>query len=146
MHICLVILYLLNSGSYIMFLYVLSFVLRLRFQHKNDVRFVFTSSCLSCLLYVICDYLRILVSNTYCVVFLFCFTSSCVRYCPFVIASSVYSNAYWTNIEQHYTHVLTTSYWQTYYIAYYYNAYYTEQQPPDKTKYIFNFKFNKIWL
>jgi hypothetical protein len=105
------------------------------FRIKNDVRFVFTSSCLwegSCLIYVICDYLRILVSNTYCVMFLFCFTSSCVPYCPFVIAPSVFSNAYWTNIEQHYAHVFTTSYRQKYCIAYYYNAYYTEQQPTPK--------------
>jgi hypothetical protein len=115
------------------------------FRIKNDVRFVFTSSCLwegSCLIYVICDYLRILVSNTYCVVFLFCFTSSCVPYCPFVIAPSVFSNAYWTNIEQHYAHVFTTSYRQKYCIAYYYNAYYTEQQPTAKTKCIFDFKLN----
>jgi hypothetical protein len=145
LHICLVILYLLNRGSYIMCLYVLSFVLWLQFRIKNDVRFVFTSSCLwegSCLIYVICDYLRILVSNTYCVVFLFCFTSSCVPYCPFVIAPSVFSNAYWTNIEQHYAHVFTTSYRQKYCIAYYYNAYYTEQQPTAKTKCIFDFKLN----
>ena len=31
----------------------------------------------SCLIYVICVCLRIVVSNTYCVVFLFCFSSSC---------------------------------------------------------------------
>ena len=43
------------------------------------VQFVFTSSCLyegSRLIYVICVCLRIVVSNTYCVVFLFCFSSS----------------------------------------------------------------------
>jgi hypothetical protein len=37
---------------------------------KNDVRFVFISSCLwegSCLIYVICVCFRIVVSNTYCV-------------------------------------------------------------------------------
>ena len=42
---------------------------------------LFTSSCLwegSCLIYVICDCLRIVVSNTYCGVFLFCLSSSCV--------------------------------------------------------------------
>jgi hypothetical protein len=33
-----------------------------------------------CLIYVICVSLRIVVSNTYCVVFLFCFSSSCVLY------------------------------------------------------------------
>ena len=55
----------------------------LRFPHKNEVRFVSTSSCLydaSCLIYVICVHLRIVVSNAYCVVFLFCFSSSCVPY------------------------------------------------------------------
>ena len=66
-------------------LYVLSSVLPcpLRFPNKNDVRFVFTSSCLqesSCFIYVICVCLCIVMSNTYCVVFLFCFSSSCVHY------------------------------------------------------------------
>jgi hypothetical protein len=45
--------------------------------------FVFTSSCLqegACLIYVICVCFRIVVSNTYCVVFSFCFSSSCVPY------------------------------------------------------------------
>jgi hypothetical protein len=49
--------------------------------------------------YVICVCLRIVVSNTYCVVFLFCLSSSCVPYpmlpvsiyCPFLIAPSVFS-------------------------------------------------------
>jgi len=65
----------------------------LRFPHKNDVQFVFTSSCL---IYVICVCLGIVASNTYCVVFLFCFSSSFVHYvssfsgvsiidCPFSI-------------------------------------------------------------
>ena len=52
--------------------------------------------------YVICVCLRIVVSNTYCVVFLFCLSSSCVPYpmlpvsiyCPFLIAPSVFSNVY----------------------------------------------------
>ena len=51
------------------------------FPHKHDVRSVFTSSCLEeglCLAYVVCVCFRIVVSNTYCVVFLFCFCSSCV--------------------------------------------------------------------
>ena len=59
-----------------------------RWRHKNDVRFVFTSSCLlqgSWISYVICVCLRILLSTTYCVVFLFCFSSSCV---PYVASSS----------------------------------------------------------
>jgi len=33
-----------------------------------------------CLIYVICVCWRMVVSNTYCVVFLFCFSSSCVPY------------------------------------------------------------------
>ena len=52
----------------------------------------FTSSCLkdgSCLIYVMCACLRIVVSNTYCVVALFDFSSSCVPYvsldCPFLM-------------------------------------------------------------
>ena len=62
----------------IMCLYVLSSVLwcPLRFPYKNDVRFVFTSSCL----YVICVCLHRVVSNTCCVVFLFCLSSSYVPY------------------------------------------------------------------
>jgi hypothetical protein len=34
----------------------------------------------SCLIYVICVCLCILMSNTYCAVFLFCLSSSCVLY------------------------------------------------------------------
>ena len=48
---------------------------------KHDVRFVFTASCLqegSHLINVICVCLCVVVSNTYCVVFLFCFSSYCV--------------------------------------------------------------------
>jgi len=54
----------------------------------------------SCLIYVICVCLRIVVSNTYCVVFLFCFSSSCVPYiasfldCLFLITPSVFSNVF----------------------------------------------------
>ena len=53
-----------------------------RFPHRKDARFVITSICLwedSCLIYVICVFLCILVSGTYCVVFL-CFVRlmSCV--------------------------------------------------------------------
>ena len=51
----------------------------LQFPHKNDVRFVFTSSCLyegSCFITVICVCLRILVSNTYCVIFFVAFVDS----------------------------------------------------------------------
>ena len=68
-------------------LYVLNVCCGVRngFPHKNDVRFVFTYSCVqegSCLIYVICVWLRIVVSNTYCVVFVSCFSSSCVPYVP----------------------------------------------------------------
>ena len=41
----------------------------LQFPHKNDIRFVVTSSCLqkdSCLIYAFCVSLRIAVSNAYC--------------------------------------------------------------------------------
>jgi len=50
-----------------------------------DVRFAFTSSFLydgSCLIYDMYVCLRKVVSNTYCVVFLFCLSSSCVQWCP----------------------------------------------------------------
>ena len=72
-------------------------------SNKNDVRFVFTSSCLqerSCLTYVLCVCLHSVVSNTYCVVFLFCFSSSCVPYVasfsrfPILIVPSLFSNVY----------------------------------------------------
>jgi len=33
-----------------------------------------------CLIYIICVCLHIVVSSTYCVMFLFCFSSSCVPY------------------------------------------------------------------
>ena len=45
-----------------------------------------------------CVCLLVVVSNTLCVVFLFCFSSSCVPYvaisldCPFLIALSVFSS------------------------------------------------------
>jgi hypothetical protein len=47
-------------------------------SHKNDGWFVFISSCLyggSCLIYVSCVCMHIVLLNTYCVVFLFCFFS-----------------------------------------------------------------------
>jgi len=49
---------------------------------------------------VICFCLRMVVSNTYCVVFLLCLSKSCVPYvasfsdCPFLITPSVFSNVY----------------------------------------------------
>ena len=56
----------------------------------------------SCLIYVICVCLRIVMSNTYCVVFLFCFSSSCVPYVvnvsglSIIDCPSVFSNVYST--------------------------------------------------
>ena len=77
-------------------------------MNKNDVLVVFTSSCLyegSCLIYVICVCYRIVMSNTYCVVFLFC----CLRLVypmlsvsldfPFLIAPSVFSNLYYLPLD-----------------------------------------------
>jgi len=68
-------------------LYVLSSVLwwPLRFPHNNDVRFVFTFSCLlegECLIYVICVCLPIVVSNShivlcFCLVFFVLYTLCC---------------------------------------------------------------------
>jgi len=48
-------------------------------SEKKDVLFVFTSSC-SCLICIVCFCLRIVVSNTYCVVFFFRFSWFCVRF------------------------------------------------------------------
>ena len=83
-------------------LYVLSPVLSCptRYPHKNNVRFVFTCSC--CLIYLICVCLCIVVSNTYCV----CFVSLHLVYpmlpvslnCPFLIATSVFSNFYFHSL------------------------------------------------
>ena len=74
----------------IMCLYALSFVLwcPLRFPHKNEFWFVFTSSCVVCrrahilfiYYYFICVCLHVVVSNTYCAVCLLWFSSSCVPY------------------------------------------------------------------
>ena len=80
----------------IMCLYVPSSVrwYPLGFPHKNDFQFVFAWSCLqndSCHIYVICFCLRTVVSNTYCVVFLLCLSSSCV---PYVASSSGLSIIY----------------------------------------------------
>ena len=79
---------------------------RYDFRIKMMFRSYFTSSCLyeaAYLIYVICVCLRVVVSNTYCVVFLSCFSSSCVHYicmlpvsldCPCLIVPSVFSNVY----------------------------------------------------
>ena len=88
---------------------------RIYVPHKNDVRFLFISSCLyegSCHIYVICVCLGIVVSNTYCIVFLLWFIFVlCILYCQFLwnvnfwlhfrhslmsifVAPSVFSNDY----------------------------------------------------
>ena len=75
----------------------------LRFPHSNDV----TSRCLkefSCLIYVICVNLCIVVYKTYCVVFLFCLYSYRVPYVaifsgPFLIILSVSSNVYLSTFD-----------------------------------------------
>lgn len=69
----------------IMFHYILSSILwrPLRFPHRNDVWFALTSRCSYnglWLIYVINVCLRLVVSNTYCVVLLFCFSSYCIPY------------------------------------------------------------------
>ena len=71
----------------------------LLFPHKNDVRFVFTSSCLqedACLFYVISVCLRIVVPNTYCVCFRRVYPMLLVSLdCPFLIAAPlVFSKDY----------------------------------------------------
>ena len=80
--------------SHIMCLYVLSSVMwcPLLLLHRNDIRFVFTSSCLwegSCLINVVCACLRIVVSNLtqhILCLFLFCFSSSCFAwYCSIIL-------------------------------------------------------------
>jgi hypothetical protein len=77
----------------------------LQFPHKNDIRFVVTSSCLqkdSCLIYAFCVSLRIACPThivLYCALFIFI---SCLVYpmlpfsldCPFLIAPSVFCNVY----------------------------------------------------
>ena len=88
-----------NLPTYLMFLFFTSIKDKvqsdvlvqcpLRFPHNNDVLVVFISNCLqqsSCLIYVICVCLHIVVSNTQYVVFLFCLSSSCV---PYVASFSV---------------------------------------------------------
>ena len=95
-----------NNLCLIMCLHVLSSVLGclLRFPHRRDVRFVFTSSSLQeglYLIYAICVCLCIVVSNRYCVVF---FLFVCLRLVypmlpdsldgPFLIGPSIFSNIY----------------------------------------------------
>jgi hypothetical protein len=70
----------------------------------KDVRFVLSIRLfvggLSCLIYVICVCLRVVVSNTYCVGFCFFFLHLVYPMmtvsldCPFLIAPSVFSNFY----------------------------------------------------
>ena len=56
-------------------------VMSVKILHKSDVRSqLFVGVPLDCLIYFICICLRILVSNTYCVVFLICFSTSCCQF------------------------------------------------------------------
>jgi hypothetical protein len=72
-------------------------------SHANDIQFVFVSCCLyecACLAYVICVCLRMVVSNTYCAVFLFDFLRLVYPLLlvsldyHFLIATSVFSSVY----------------------------------------------------
>ena len=66
--------------------------------------FIHKSVCYrySCLIYVICICLRVLVSNTYCVVFFFVSRVYPILPvslgCPFLIAPSVFSDVYYQTI------------------------------------------------
>ena len=103
-----------NILSYQMSLRVLwCVVIPLRFPQKHDVRFVFTYRCVydgSCLIYVTCVCLRIVVSNTYCVeffaLFIFVLCLMCPMLpvsldCPFLIVPLVSSNVYLSMIKLH---------------------------------------------
>ena len=62
-------------------------VMSVTISHKHDVWFVFTSCSLwegSCLIYVSFVYLRIVVSKTYCVVFLLFFVILCTTFIKIV--------------------------------------------------------------
>jgi hypothetical protein len=72
--------------------------------YKNDVRFVFTSSCLregSCLINIVCVYLCMVVPTH--IVLCFCFVFHRLEYpmlpvsldCPFLIDPSEFSNVYY---------------------------------------------------
>jgi hypothetical protein len=68
-------------------------------HHRNEIfRCGIIIFLCGLMIYVICVCLRVVVSNTYCVVFLFCFSSSCVPYIAsfsglsILIAPSVFSN------------------------------------------------------
>ena len=77
------------------------FVLRcsLRFQHKNDVWFVFTSSCLLKGLFFYLHCLCLLAHSG--VQSILCFVLLCLHLCfqcPFLIAPSVFSKVYFLSI------------------------------------------------
>ena len=96
------------SFCLVSFCVVVLLVFTLRFPHKNDVLFVLSSSCLyegSCLIYLICVCSRIVVSNSYCAVFLVCFIFVLrilllvsLDY-PILIAPSVFSNFIYTYLS-----------------------------------------------
>ena len=66
----------------------------LRYTHKYDIRFVFTSSCLlkgSCLIYVIC------VCSVYSIFCFVCLVLPVSLDCSILIAPSVFANVYLSN-------------------------------------------------
>ena len=85
-----------------MCLSVLSVVLwgPLRFPRGRDVRFVFVSSGLcegSCLVFIVCVCLRVVVSNTYCVAFFFVLCTVCWQFLwifHLLFAPSVFSEVF----------------------------------------------------
>jgi hypothetical protein len=70
----------------------------------------------SCFIYVICGWLRIVVSNTYFAVFLYCFSSSCVPYAAsfsalfILFALSVFSNVYSQRFDTHVQQIMKQEY------------------------------------
>ena len=85
----------------------------LRFPHKNDEWFVFISSCLyggSCPIYVSCVCRHIVLSNTYCVVFLlFClrFVSRVPNVASFSCLSIFEKKTYMCSLKE--INILSTS-------------------------------------
>jgi hypothetical protein len=69
-------------------------------RYSVRIYFQFVEGGLSCLICVICSWLQIVASNTFCVVILLCLSLSCVPYVAsfsgfsILIAPSVFSNVY----------------------------------------------------
>ena len=98
-----------HTTMYVSRLPSVPFVNNVKVNTNFDVGFMFTSSC-SCLIYVICVCLRIVVSNTSFVVF----SLGCIRRvamlpasleCTFVIAPSVFSNVYLFETTTYFTYM-----------------------------------------